>query len=122
VSDATWLHDQAVIAATDLTGRRDDETTRIARTIEAFARDYAQGLEHRRQVWTKTPPTKPGWYWARAARGMSMEGEIMPVRVYDFALRVPRVEVPGWDAGADIEAFDLWAGPIEAQPLPKDAE
>ena len=73
-----------------------------------------------RPTWTKEPPTKLGWYWARVAQPLTDAGSTMVVEVlHPHLTGALHASVPGWDAGADLQDFDLWAGPLEAPPLPE---
>ena len=67
-------------------------------------------------VWTKTPPTVPGWYWHRwfnkfskqFSKGRMVECSGNGILVDDDGV--------GWTATQD---FDEWAGPI---PEPKEGD
>jgi hypothetical protein len=64
--------------------------------------------------WTSTPPTVPGWYWARTPKG-----GVYPVEVV-------RPDPDGtdqvvyWPGGCSShDDFDLWCGPITPPELPR---
>jgi hypothetical protein len=60
--------------------------------------------------WTSTPPTQPGWCWARHRVTLQAEAVLSA-----GPGRVLRAGGEGWGSTSE---FDLWAGPIEAPPLP----
>lgn len=63
--------------------------------------------------WTRTRPTRAGWYWAR------VNGVVCTVEVYApyrNKLQVTMPQGPTLDI-YELDHFDLWC-PIEAPPLP----
>jgi hypothetical protein len=89
-------------------GMPDDKET----GFDTYVRQRRE-LEALRPRWTKTPPTKPGWYWALAAKWHMVE-----VLERDAKLRAFQHEY-GEETEYDMAAFDGWAGPIEAPPVPE---
>jgi hypothetical protein len=92
--------------------------------LEAKANARIGQLE-RGLTWTKTPPTKPGWYWAKQKRASGpanalpkIEAEPVEVVTNPFNAEELEVYITGSDMSADLNDFYLWAGPIEAPPLP----
>lgn len=69
------------------------------------------------QKWTTEPPTKPGWYWARPGPKWT-DRETQAVQVMSIG-STRLVSAPGCDGFTDLDYYDLWAGPIEAPPLPE---
>jgi hypothetical protein len=68
--------------------------------------------------WTTDPPKVPGWYWARRYnnRGPIERPEVVEVHAnMQWADDTEGCSRP-------LEHFDLWAGPIEAPPLPPSAK
>jgi hypothetical protein len=70
--------------------------------------------------WTREPPTtkNPGWYWVR------MGDQTMMVLVSFPRDLTKRMGAVHFDADGDpwpitFASVDLWAGPIEAPPLPE---
>jgi hypothetical protein len=65
-------------------------------------------------VWTKTPPSTPGWYWCRGVRGADVTPEVvlvgrtamgvLVVSATNFSTRLPLATYINWMAE--------WAGPI----------
>ncbi len=80
------------------------------------------------QAWTKTPPTQPGWYWARSITSFlgTDPGQIAAVYVliepnWRNNVTTPMAYLPGWEvAEVFTECFDLWSGPIQPPPLPEE--
>ena len=78
--------------------------------------------------WTTTPPTKPGWYWARLTDmlGDYRKGDIVPLKVsfgkhrHGGEAEALVAPVPGWELAESLaQCADLWSGPIDAPPLPE---
>jgi hypothetical protein len=63
-----------------------------------------------RVLWTREPPTKPGWYWA-----YDQINDPVLVRVDEKSV----VWTLDWDRGLPVFSYNLWAGPIEAPSLPE---
>ena len=90
-----------------------------ARVVEA---EHRKRMERVASPWSTTPPTQPGWYWAR----YKTTGEVEMVAVDGLSVRAVRTlrheaSRPGVDVFKFMIAlsdFDLWAGPITA-PLPE---
>jgi hypothetical protein len=66
--------------------------------------------------WTREPPTKPGWYWA-ARRNERGEQATEAVHI-TVVFKHTAVACAG-GVNRAVGDFDLWAGPIEAAPLPE---
>jgi hypothetical protein len=72
--------------------------------------------------WAKEPPTVPGWYWAHDRKSL---GEDPPAIVRVIEAPFPQysgpliVEIMGYDETFSLSDFAMWAGPIEAPPLPE---
>ncbi len=77
--------------------------------------------EAAKRKWTTEPPTKPGWYWARTVGDKTKTLNVVQVVLGDFYRKAGSLEVltSGWDKPEQLSDFDLWAGPIEAPPLPE---
>ena len=109
-----------------------------AALLEAVENAHDAPVPEIRAQWTTTPPTAPGFYWARVHPKSGFDlfdgGEIACVCVYrrtdwqghdeGLYLAVPEWEVPEpsrkWG-----DMFDLWAGPVappELPPLPEGTE
>lgn len=65
-------------------------------------------------VWTKEPPTEPGWYWKGVLRKGILNTEIVDVGPTRSGLQY-------WDGSSYmvLALADLWAGPIP-QPTEPD--
>lgn len=80
--------------------------------------DLREEVAALRPKWTKEPPTKPGWHWARFKNNQVLElvevGALMHGKAVVFR--------HGADRAKTAEDFDLWAGPIETPPLPEEVK
>lgn len=73
--------------------------------------------------WTKEPPGKPGWYWARrdGDSGKVLGApSVVRVRSGDRTFDPLVAEHCGVDADevSELSEFDLWCGPLQPPPLP----
>jgi hypothetical protein len=66
--------------------------------------------------WTRTPPTRPGFYWARPGAKWTAQ----PVNATEWGPGELVAWSPGCDSQTGLDYYDLWAGPIEAPPLPEE--
>ncbi len=77
-------------------------------------------------VWSQTPPTEPGWYWARER--YHRESGIQPKAIFLVSivgntpfLRLESAHTPaGWKAEVNIFNFGEWAGPIPQPAEPTE--
>jgi hypothetical protein len=98
-------------------GRKSEEAwSEELAELEARANARANRLERElatlRGTWTSTPPTVPGWYWARQKEPATNRNPY-PVRVDEDGCVW---EDDGWRPRQD---FDLWCGPITPPELPR---
>lgn len=64
-------------------------------------------------VWTRVPPSEPGWWWIRDLNGRAIIEVKTMAPSYKLCLMSGPVAVP-----VDITRGVEWSGPI---PLPKEA-
>jgi len=65
--------------------------------------------------WTKSIPTKIGWYWKRNPTDKYDEPEILQVRLYAGELAIGNSRLQNWES---LKRYE-WAGPI---PVPEENE
>lgn len=90
-----------------------------AHSVDVLVRALrAERLKAAQPKWTKEPPTKPGCYWAKAR---VLKSPVMLTVNLDAEGKLYGVymDADGTYTHRDLRAFDLWAGPIEAPPLPE---
>ncbi len=90
--------------------------------VEMFDLEGPERSSRGEVQWTTTPPTKPGWYWVwHQVAGIQVAHVFVQSDADDLVVSTGSdgVSLPH---AIRKEYFTLWAGPIEAPPLPEEVK